>query len=106
MSSSASGDLGIENTNIKTASGVSLDETQQTLVGSILDVRWHLKPMNSWLMNRKQLFAGRPSLKKLQLWADDGVFEDPITTAQGRKQYEPQWVSLSFYANRLCWYAI
>ena len=47
MSSSASGDLGIENTNIKTASGVSLDETQQTLVGSILDVRWHLKPMNS-----------------------------------------------------------
>ncbi|KAI4135986.1 MAG: hypothetical protein LQ347_000163 [Umbilicaria vellea] len=64
--SSGSGDLGIENTNIKTASGVSLDDHQKTLVGSVLD-----------------LFAGRPSLKKLQLWADDGVFEDPITIAEG-----------------------
>lgn len=36
---SGTGDLGIENTNIKTASGVSLDEAQQTIVGSILDVR-------------------------------------------------------------------
>ncbi|KAL9047312.1 MAG: hypothetical protein Q9214_000071 [Letrouitia sp. 1 TL-2023] len=68
-------DLGIENTNIKVAQGVSLDEQQKTLVGSVLD-----------------LFAGRPSLKKLSLWADDGVFEDPITKAEGRKQYEPQWV--------------
>ena len=41
-----------------------------------------------------QLFAGRPSLKKLQLWADDGTFEDPITVAQGRKKYEPQWYGL------------
>ena len=32
------GDLNIENTNIKTASGVSLDEQQRTLVGSVLDV--------------------------------------------------------------------
>ena len=31
-------DLNIENTNIKTASGVSLDDTQKTLVGSVLDV--------------------------------------------------------------------
>ena len=43
----------------------------------------------------EQLFAGRPSLKKLSLWDDDGVFEDPITVATGRKQYEPQWVSNS-----------
>ncbi|KAL9614346.1 MAG: hypothetical protein Q9167_001149 [Letrouitia subvulpina] len=70
-------DLGIENTNIKTAQGVSLDGQQKTLVGSVLD-----------------LFAGRPSLKKLALWADDGVFEDPITKAEGRKQYEPQWYGL------------
>ncbi|KAG7008360.1 hypothetical protein G7Y79_00006g019800 [Physcia stellaris] len=76
MSSDAS-DLNIENTNIKTASGVSLDDHQKTLVGSVLD-----------------LFAGRPSLKKLSLWADDGVFEDPITVATGRKQYEPQWYGL------------
>ena len=31
-------DLNIENTNIKTASGVSLDDQQKTLVGSVLDV--------------------------------------------------------------------
>ncbi|KAK3172983.1 hypothetical protein OEA41_006311 [Lepraria neglecta] len=74
---SASSDLNIENTNIKTASGVTLDEDQKILVGSVLD-----------------LFAGRPSLKKLQLWADDGTFEDPITKAVGRKQYEPQWYGL------------
>jgi hypothetical protein len=67
--------LKIENTNIQTASGVSLDDKQKTLVGSVLD-----------------LFAGRPSLEKLQLWTDDGVFEDPITIAQGRDQYQAQWV--------------
>lgn len=75
--SSGTGELNIENTNIKTASGVSLDDRQRTLVGSVLD-----------------LFAGRPSLKKLQLWDDEGVFEDPITKAVGRKQYEPQWYGL------------
>ncbi|KAL9031530.1 MAG: hypothetical protein Q9196_000468 [Gyalolechia fulgens] len=72
---STGSDLGIENTNIKTASGVTLDDTQKTLVGSVLD-----------------LFAGRPSLKKLALWDDNGVFEDNITIATGRKQFEPQWV--------------
>lgn len=70
-------DLKIENTNIKTAPSVSLSSHQQTLVGSVLD-----------------LFAGRPSLAKLQLWADDAVFEDPITVAKGRKQFEPQWYGL------------
>ncbi|KAL9132557.1 MAG: hypothetical protein Q9175_006267 [Cornicularia normoerica] len=75
--SQASSDLNIENTNIKTASGVSLNEQQKTLVGSVLD-----------------LFAGRPSLKKLRLWNDDAVFEDPITVAKGRNRYEPQWYGL------------
>ncbi|KAF6230360.1 hypothetical protein HO133_004702 [Letharia lupina] len=75
--SSGTSDLNIENTNIKTASGVSLDEHKKTLVGSVLD-----------------LFAGRPSLKKLQLWDDNGVFQDPITIAEGRKQYEAQWYGL------------
>lgn len=69
------GGLNIENTNIKTAPGVDLDSKQKTIVGSVLD-----------------LFAGRPSLEKLQLWSDEGVFEDPITVARGRKQYEAQWV--------------
>ena len=32
------GELQIENTNIKTASGVSLDDHGKTLVGSVLDV--------------------------------------------------------------------
>ncbi|KAL8730296.1 MAG: hypothetical protein Q9166_004179 [cf. Caloplaca sp. 2 TL-2023] len=73
----AGSDLGIENTNIKTATGVTLDEQQKTLVGSVLD-----------------LFAGRPSLKKLSLWDDNGVFEDNITIATGRKQFEPQWYGL------------
>ena len=36
----AGSDLGIENTNIKTANGVTLDEQQKTLVGSVLDVRY------------------------------------------------------------------
>ncbi|KAB8337274.1 hypothetical protein FH972_021575 [Carpinus fangiana] len=70
-------ELRIENTNVKTAAGVSLSDQQKTVVGSVLD-----------------LFAGRPSLAKLQLWSDEGVFEDPITVAKGRKQYEPQWYGL------------
>ncbi|RDW89236.1 hypothetical protein BP6252_01268 [Coleophoma cylindrospora] len=70
-------ELGIENTNINTATGVNLSPRQKVLVGSILD-----------------LFAGRPSLPKLQLWADDAEFNDPITHATGRKQYEAQWYGL------------
>jgi hypothetical protein len=81
MSSSANtsqyGELKVENTNINTAPGVDLSSTQKTLLGSVLD-----------------LFAGRPSLAKLQLWTDDATFIDPITIAEGRKQYEPQWYGL------------
>ena len=40
------------------------------------------------------LFAGRPSLKKLGLWADEASFNDNITLAQGRKQFEAQWYGL------------
>ena len=77
MASSFPADLNIEATNIKTATGVSLSDTQQTLVGSVLD-----------------LFAGRPSLAKLQLWLDDGEFHDPIALAKGRKQVDAQWYGL------------
>lgn len=76
----SSSNIPIENTNISTATGVELSSQQKTIVGSVLD-----------------LFAGRPSLEKLQLWTDEAVFEDPITIARGRKQFEPQWVRLS------CW---
>ncbi|MCJ1372466.1 hypothetical protein MMC20_003691 [Loxospora ochrophaea] len=78
-----SSDLNIENTNIKTAAGVTLDEQQKTLVGSVLDVS---------MVARTEFESRRPSLKKLQLWDDNGVFEDPITATRGRKEYEPQWV--------------
>lgn len=44
--------------------------------------------------NEKQLFAGKPTLKKLQLWTDDATFADPLTKAEGRKQYEAQWYGL------------
>jgi hypothetical protein len=65
----------IENTNPQTAPGVELSSQQKTLVGCVLD-----------------LFQGKPSKEKLQLWTDEATFEDPITVAQGRKKYEPQWV--------------
>ncbi len=71
------GELKIENTNINTLPDVKLSDHQKTIVGSVLD-----------------LFAGRPSLAKLQLWKDDAVFSDPITIAQGRSQFEPQWYGL------------
>lgn len=70
-------DYGIENTEIKTAPGVTLSDAQILLTGSVLD-----------------LFAGRPSLKKLSLWKDNARFEDPITNAGGRKQYSAQWYGL------------
>ncbi|KAK3070407.1 hypothetical protein LTR53_010529 [Teratosphaeriaceae sp. CCFEE 6253] len=71
------GKLNIESKNIQTASGVELSESQRTIVGSVLD-----------------LFAGRPSLAKLQLWKDDAEFTDPLTIAKGRAQYEAQWYGL------------
>ncbi|EXJ92087.1 hypothetical protein A1O3_00637 [Capronia epimyces CBS 606.96] len=36
------------------------------------------------------LFAGYPSKHKLSLWTDDTLFQDPLTIAQGCKQYEAQ----------------
>ncbi|PSK60765.1 SnoaL-like domain-containing protein 3 [Elsinoe australis] len=74
---SAPSDLKIENTNINTGPGVNLSSEQKTIVGSVLD-----------------LFAGRPSLAKMQLWADDGEFIDPLTIAKGRAKYEAQWYGL------------
>merc|ERR1712000_23755 len=67
----------IENTNPATAPGVELSSQQKTLVGCVLD-----------------LFQGKPSKEKLQLWDDNATFEDPITVAKGRAKYEPQWYGL------------
>lgn len=71
--------LGIENTSINTEASLAstIDDKQKTVIGSVLD-----------------LFAGRPSLKKLSLWTDDAVFNDPLTQAEGRKQFAAQWYGL------------
>jgi hypothetical protein len=51
-----------------------LTSQQSLLIGSIMD-----------------LFAGHPSKRKLSLWTDDASFQDPLTIANGRQQYEAQW---------------
>lgn len=51
-----------------------------------------LTPRQSLLIaSVMDLFAGRPSKRKLSLWTDDASFQDPLTIAEGRKQYEAQW---------------
>ncbi|EDN96657.1 hypothetical protein SS1G_01583 [Sclerotinia sclerotiorum 1980 UF-70] len=77
-------ELGIESTRINTVEGVNLSEKQKVVVGSVLD-----------------LFAGRPSLPKLSLWTETAIFEDPITKAEGRKQYAAQWYGLQSAFSRI-----
>ncbi len=55
---SFAGDLNIENTNIKTADGVSLDESQKTLVGSVLDASTLASPV----LRQIHLLTLRPAL--------------------------------------------
>jgi hypothetical protein len=75
-----SGNIGMSlmHTEVKTASGVSLSSQQETLASSVLD-----------------LFSGDATKEKLQLWKDDGEFEDPLCIARGRTQFEAQWVRQS-----------
>ena len=68
----------VETTTFPVSAGVSLTPAQKLLTGSVLD-----------------LFAGRPTLRKLTLWTDDASFIDPLTIAQGRKQYQAQWYGLA-----------
>jgi hypothetical protein len=75
--SSGSGEYEIQTTP-NAAPGVELSSQQKLLVGSVLD-----------------LFKGYPTLKKLSLWTDDATFADPLTQAQGRKQYQAQWYGLA-----------
>ncbi|KAK0104823.1 hypothetical protein ONS95_005091 [Cadophora gregata] len=74
---SESTSYGIESTNLKVAAGVELSPRQRVLVGGVLD-----------------LFKGLPTHKKMSLWTDTATFADPLTKAQGRKQYEAQWWGL------------
>jgi hypothetical protein len=87
MADSSSPDFtqhGVETTSIPTAAGVSLTSQQKLLTGSVLD-----------------LFAGRPSLRKLSLWTDDASFVDPLTIAEGRKQYQAQWYGLAVVFSKI-----
>ena len=68
---------GVETSTISAAPGVSLSSNQKLLTGCVLD-----------------LFAGKPSKRKLTLWTDNATFTDPITIANGRGQYEAQWYGL------------
>ncbi|RKF63586.1 hypothetical protein OnM2_024096 [Erysiphe neolycopersici] len=70
-------DLGIETTNFEISSDVVLSSRQKQLIGCVLD-----------------LFKGRPTLKKLQLWHENATFNDPLTMSTGRKQYQAQWYGL------------
>lgn len=67
----------IQTQTFPNAPGVSLNPSQQVITGSILD-----------------LFAGKPTLRKLSLWHDNATFSDPLTIAEGRKQFAPQWYGL------------
>jgi hypothetical protein len=64
-------------TSLPASSSSSLDKQQSLITNSILD-----------------LFAGHPTKRKLALWTDDASFHDPLTIAEGRKQYEAQWYGL------------
>ncbi|KAI6251077.1 hypothetical protein HI914_00673 [Erysiphe necator] len=70
-------EFGIETIDFKVSSSVNLSVQQKLLVGCVLD-----------------LFKGKPTLKKLKLWDDNATFNDPLTMAKGRKQYQAQWYGL------------
>lgn len=69
--------LDLKNKIVNTSPSIVLSAGQRTIVSSVLD-----------------LFAGQPTKAKLALWADDAEFEDPLTIARGRRQYEAQWYGL------------
>jgi len=64
-------------TSLPASSSSLLDMQQSLITNSVLD-----------------LFAGFPTKRKLALWTDDASFHDPLTIAEGRKQYEAQWYGL------------
>ncbi len=70
---------GPSSTKVNAAASITLDTQRTQLVGSVLD-----------------LFSGKPSLQRLAHWREDAHFEDPITTAKGRKAYAAQWCVLRF----------
>lgn len=92
--------LGIKNTDIKTATGVTLSDQQKVIVGSVLDVR------NQYLFRASahlacpiltpipKLFEGNPTLKHFSLWSQNGTFTDPLTVATGYPKYTAQFYGL------------
>ncbi|KAI9652273.1 MAG: hypothetical protein M1829_001682 [Trizodia sp. TS-e1964] len=113
-------DIKIDSTDLQSAPGAELDGHQKVLVGSVLDVLFPLSPppppldrqisktpslavSRPPLAEETQLMEGLPSIhpfvntpSQFSLNAqDDAVFEDPLTIANGRREYSAQWYGLA-----------
>jgi len=78
MTSATQSDLHeIQNTDICTLPGVNLTDLQRKQVGCVLD-----------------LFQAKPTLFKLNMFAEDGVYEDAFATANGRDEIGGQFYGL------------
>ncbi|PHH65712.1 hypothetical protein CDD82_1638 [Ophiocordyceps australis] len=69
--------IGVKN-KVMAGPGVSLNDHQRLLVGSVLD-----------------LFEGHVTLKHLSLWQPTATFEDAIAMAQGYDAFAAQWYGLA-----------
>jgi len=67
----------IQNISIRTLPGVDLTPLQRKHVGCVLD-----------------LFQAKPTLEKLNMFAEDGVYEDAFATAKGRDEIGGQFYGL------------
>ncbi|TFY67778.1 hypothetical protein EVJ58_g1405 [Rhodofomes roseus] len=67
----------ITNASVDVAPGVTIDDHRRTLVGVVLD-----------------LFQGKPSLYKMDFFAEDAVYEDPVAKSVGRTSIAGQFYGL------------
>ncbi|KZT50590.1 hypothetical protein CALCODRAFT_504557 [Calocera cornea HHB12733] len=68
----------VQNTDIRrTLPGVDLTDLQRAHVGCVLD-----------------LFQAKPTLDKLDMFAEDGIYEDAFATARGREEIGGQFYGL------------
>lgn len=49
---------------------------------------------NQLVSDIAKLFQSKPSLKRLDHFRDDALFEDPIAFAKGRQYFAPQWYGM------------
>jgi len=67
----------VQNTDIKCSPGVQLTDLQKLHVGIVLD-----------------LFQAKPSHYKLDMFAEDGIYEDVFATCKGRREIGGQFFGL------------